>query len=120
MNWCTAYVQRLGSMVGSAGLFAYFCKKTIMSEINLKPDWPENTFDVYRTEAKLQLGNLWSLSSDATKAVAGNLQLRYIAEIGTWFLFDDMLEIGRFRLPFSNESSLARFQRLCSVHYRSE
>ena len=91
-----------------------------MSEINLKPDWPENRFDVYRTEAKLQLGNLWSLSADATKAIAGNLQLRYIAEIGTWFLFDDMLEIGRFRLPFSNESSLARFQRLCSVHYRSE
>ena len=87
---------------------------------DLKPDWPENRFDVYREEAKIQLGDLWSLSADATKALAGNLQLRYISERRTWFLFADGLEIGRFLIPFSNESSLASFQRLCSAHYRSE
>lgn len=91
-----------------------------MKDKKLTPDWPEHQFTVYREEAKLQLGNLWQLSADATNAVAGNLQLRYIHEVKTWFLFADMVEIGRFSLPFASEKSHERFQRICSVHYRSE
>ena len=91
-----------------------------MSEILLKPDWPEKRFNIYREEAVLQLGHLWSLSDDATIATCGNLKLIWSPEIWTWILKDDGVEIGRFRLPFSNDSSLDRFQRTCSVHYRSE
>lgn len=90
-----------------------------MEQETLKPDWPVNRFKEYREEVKVQLGNLWFISQDATKAIAGNLQLRYIAEKKVWFLFADTVEIGRFLLPFSEES-LVRFQRLCSANYQSE
>lgn len=90
-----------------------------IKEDDFRPNWPEKSFEVYRTEAKLQLGNLWSLSKDGTQALCGNLQLRYVPERLIWVLFDDGKDIGHFVLPFS-EKSLYRFQRTCSVHYREE
>jgi len=90
-----------------------------MSKIKLKPDWPENRFDVYFQEAKTQLGALWSLSDDATVANCGNLQLLWSPTHWIWFLEADGVEIGRFLIPF-DEKSLSRFRRLCSAHYRSE
>ena len=90
-----------------------------MSEIKLKPDWPENRFTEYFEKTKEQLGQLWSLSEDATVANCGNLQLLWAPKLWTWILESDGIEIGRFVLPFES-GSFVRFQRLCSNHYRSE
>lgn len=90
-----------------------------MSEIMLKPDWPEKSFDSYYQKATEQLGNHWALSDDATVATCGNLQLIWSPKFWTWFLEADGLEIGRFQIPFE-PNSLIRFKRLCSANYRSE
>lgn len=90
-----------------------------MTEIKLLPDWPENRWKDYYDKALAQLGELWSLSEDATVANCGNIQLLWSPTKWTWFLESDGVEIGRFLLPFE-EKSLTHFQRLCSYNYRSE
>ena len=90
-----------------------------MSEIKLLPDWPVNRWKAYYDEASAQLGELWSLSEDATVANCGNLQLLWSPTKWRWILESDGVEIDRFLLPFEHKS-LARFQRICSAHYRSE
>jgi len=93
-------------------------KKSIMSDIKINPDWPENRFSEYFHAAKSQLGELWTLSDDATVANCGNLQLLWSPIFWTWILEADCVEIGRFILPFQGVAH-SRFRRLCSAYYRS-
>jgi len=87
-------------------------------QIKLKPDWPQSSFVEYHQAVKKQLGLLWSLSDDATIGNCGNLKLLWSPTRWNWLLESDGKEIGRFVLPFT-DNSLIRFQKLCSSEFCS-
>jgi len=83
-----------------------------MSKLQLLPDWPENHWQSYYEKTVEQLGQLWSLSDDATVANCGNLKLIWSQTKWNWVLESDGVEISGFLLPFK---SLAVFLYLLNV-----